>query len=492
MGIQDFLPRVLESAGRAVDLRDYAEGRFQNRKRRRRRPLRIGVDINSWVYKGAYGYGDMLADGRHLTNYGRAALLGEQENEVSVSNEEEIQEYITRCTGYVMKRLGRLAEMSKGELIVVLDGKTPPIKTKEVERRREIRLKHALQRDEPVDPNETNVEAANAIRTKAFRRAGAGEHFPRIIDQVIRSLRESKVAFLVAPYEADSQLAYMSKMEYIDLIITEDSDLVAYGAKAILYKSIDPPTGILLQYESIGSTTGTLNLSDFSPTMMAVLFAAVGCDYCEKLKGIGLITASKIVRKAFMESKGSVLSSFFAQLYENSYEKDMTDEFRRDYEVQFLSAIYMYQHAIVYDPLVGRCLVQEGEDGLYGEDALRLYKPYNELCNDPDRILQIIGDIQDPTPATAAAEAFGRGEVLQTEVDQGNSEMGESNAEGENENDHEASESSILYTQQEASFENTSELVNSEESPNLLRSSTPEKSGASQGDKTSQSNGSMN
>lgn len=436
MGIPDFLPRVLDSAGRPLDLRDFAQGRIliqgHKNKRRRRRPLRIGIDITSWVYKAAHGFGDMLGDGRHLTNYGRAALVDEQEREMSTtkSNDENVQKYITTCNDYVMKRLGTLKDKSKADLIVVLDGKTPPTKAKEVERRRKVREENVRQRDEPVDPNQTDVEAANEMRTKAFRRAGAGKHFSRIIDELIRSLRESQVPFLVAPYEADSQLAYMSKKEYIDLVITEDSDLVAYGAKAILYKSVNEigngfPRGILFQYESIGSVTGTLNLSDFSPIMMAVLFVAVGCDYCEKLKGIGLITACRVVRKAFLESSSkSVLPEVFSQLYTYCFEKTMSDQYKRQYEERFLAALYMYLHPIVYDPVLGRCIVQgekgggRGDDGLWGEAALLKHGPYAALCKNPNRKSQIIGELGDPKDATAAAEAFGRGLVSKSESDQ--------------------------------------------------------------------------
>lgn len=45
-----------------------------------------------------------------------------------------------------------------------------------------------------------------------------------------------RIEFLVAPYEADSQLAYLNKIGYIDFIITEDSDLIVFGAKNVFYK----------------------------------------------------------------------------------------------------------------------------------------------------------------------------------------------------------------------------------------------------------------
>ncbi len=40
----------------------------------------------------------------------------------------------------------------------------------------------------------------------------------------------------MAPYEADAQLAYLSKIGHIHAVITEDSDLLAFGATCIFYK----------------------------------------------------------------------------------------------------------------------------------------------------------------------------------------------------------------------------------------------------------------
>lgn len=37
----------------------------------------------------------------------------------------------------------------------------------------------------------------------------------------------------VAPYEADAQLAYLAQQDFVDLVITEDSDLILYGCKKV-------------------------------------------------------------------------------------------------------------------------------------------------------------------------------------------------------------------------------------------------------------------
>ena len=41
--------------------------------------------------------------------------------------------------------------------------------------------------------------------------------------------RSAGVECIVAPYEADSQLAYLCKEEIVDFVITEDSDLLVFG-----------------------------------------------------------------------------------------------------------------------------------------------------------------------------------------------------------------------------------------------------------------------
>ena len=45
--------------------------------------------------------------------------------------------------------------------------------------------------------------------------------------------RSAGVECIVAPYEADAQLAYLSKEGIVDLVITEDSDLLVFGCAKV-------------------------------------------------------------------------------------------------------------------------------------------------------------------------------------------------------------------------------------------------------------------
>lgn len=54
-------------------------------------------------------------------------------------------------------------------------------------------------------------------------------------DPLWQAARSQGVDCLVAPYEADAQLAYLNKAGIVQAIITEDSDLLAFGCKKVLY-----------------------------------------------------------------------------------------------------------------------------------------------------------------------------------------------------------------------------------------------------------------
>ena len=42
---------------------------------------------------------------------------------------------------------------------------------------------------------------------------------------------------IVAPYEAYAQMAYLARHNIVDAVLTEDSDLIVFGCKHIIYKA---------------------------------------------------------------------------------------------------------------------------------------------------------------------------------------------------------------------------------------------------------------
>ena len=60
-------------------------------------------------------------------------------------------------------------------------------------------------------------------------------HF-RVRRVCVQALKQAGIPYVVAPYEADAQMAYMARSGIVDLVITEDSDLLAYGCPEVVFK----------------------------------------------------------------------------------------------------------------------------------------------------------------------------------------------------------------------------------------------------------------
>lgn len=108
--------------------------------------------------------------------------------------------------------------------------------------------------------------AENLARAKALEKQGqvtqARDLYTKCIDvspemaaQVIKALRHEKVAYVVAPYEADAQLAFLEKEGFVDGIITEDSDLLVFGCKNVIFKLDSDGNCVNIKRERFGAVT---------------------------------------------------------------------------------------------------------------------------------------------------------------------------------------------------------------------------------------------
>lgn len=59
---------------------------------------------------------------------------------------------------------------------------------------------------------------------------------PQMAFQLIAQLRAMGVEYVVAPYEADAQMAWLSRSNKVAAVITEDSDMLLFGCSRVLYK----------------------------------------------------------------------------------------------------------------------------------------------------------------------------------------------------------------------------------------------------------------
>lgn len=322
MGIQGLLP-LLKPIQKPVSIAEDFAGQV------------IGVDAYCWLHKGAYGCAMELVEGKKSFIY----------------------------VNYVLKRVNMLLHFNV-KPILVFDGSYLPSKAGQEAQRRKTRQE-------------------NKAKGLAFLRAGnrqqALECFQKCVDitpemalEVIKECRKKGVDCIVAPYEADAQLAYLMKAGIAQAIISEDSDLLVYGCQKVIFKMDAYGHGVAVDLADLSKLT-KLKLHEFTQEKFRHMCILSGCDYLPSIKGIGLQTAIKLLRKSSSVHKLIRSLRIEAKMY-------VPD----DYEKSFKQADETFLYQLVFDPV-----------------SMKLV-PLNELPED----LQP-GDLEFAGPSMTREEAIG-------------------------------------------------------------------------------------
>ena len=114
--------------------------------------------------------------------------------------------------------------------------------------------------------------------------------------QLIAELQRHNVKYVVAPYEADAQLAYLERKGIIQGILSEDSDLLVFGCKRLLTKldQYGECIEICRDHFTACKSVSLVGWTDTDFRRMAILS---GCDYVNNINGLGLKTAYSLLRK---------------------------------------------------------------------------------------------------------------------------------------------------------------------------------------------------
>ncbi|PRQ15932.1 putative exodeoxyribonuclease I [Rosa chinensis] len=295
MGIKDLL-RFIKPYIQIIHIKKYAG-------------KRVGIDAYSWLHKGAYSCSMELCMN---------------------SNSERRLKYID----YFMHRIHML-QHHEITPVVVFDGGNVPCKAATGDERHRRRKKFHDLAMEKVE--EGNVRAA----TELFQRAVSVT--PSMAHELIKILRSENIEFVVAPYEADAQLAYLASLEAekggIAAVITEDSDLVAYGCQAIIFKMDQFGNGDELLLDNVfNQVDRTPSFQNFDLELFTGMCVLAGCDFLPSVPGIGIGKAYALVSK--YQNLDRALSVLKLQ---------KGNQMPEDYPRSFREAAAVFQHAQVYD-----------------------------------------------------------------------------------------------------------------------------------------------
>lgn len=286
MGILGLL-KALEGAQRDCHVREYAG-------------LRAAVDAHGWLHAGLATCALELATGT------------------------ESQAHISFC----VRRVAMLRRWGV-DPVLVFDGEPLPAKRATNDERRRRR-------------SEQRQEGERLMRLGDL--AGARSCFmqglavgPEMVDALVRELEAEGTKFIVAPYEADAQMAFLSKRGLVDVCISEDSDLLAHGCKRVLFKLRSDGYGKEIQLQN------ALESRSFEEFQTACIL--MGCDYLSRLRGAGPKTAFRLVDRCGVDANSLVREAQAAGL-------SVPPSYARHFEEARLA----FRRQLVLDPTTGQQL----------------------------------------------------------------------------------------------------------------------------------------
>ncbi|XP_068920577.1 exonuclease 1 [Petaurus breviceps papuanus] len=291
MGIQGLL-QFIKDASEPIHIKKY-KGQV------------VAVDTYCWLHKGAFACAEKLAKG------------------------EPTDQYVVFCMKFVNMLLFHGIKP-----ILVFDGCTLPSK-KEVEKARRERRQTNLLKGKQLLREGKITEAR-----ECFARSVNITH--NMAHQVIKAARSQGVDCIVAPYEADAQLAYLNKAGIVHAIITEDSDLLAFGCKKVILKMDKLGNGLEIDQARLGMCR---QLGDvFTEEKFRYMCILSGCDYLSSLHGIGLAKACKLLKIANNPDITKVIKKIGHYL-------KMNITVPEDYIKGFIRANNTFLYQLVFDPI---------------------------------------------------------------------------------------------------------------------------------------------
>lgn len=273
--------------------------------------MSAAVDGKSWLYKAAYCCPRDIA-----------------------LNEEPTPSFYA----YLKKCIKMIYQQGIEKIVLVFDGCESVGKRNENCRRHEQRLYFL----EEAKKSERSGDGQTAY--KYYKRAVYISM--NVVQKVLVKLAEWNVPFMIAPYEADAQLAYFGKYGFADVVITEDSDLLVYGCPKVFYK-MDVNTGVgdFICFADLPCNQ-QLSFKNWDETQFMLFCCLMGCDYHPRVPKLGV--------------KG--IHAFIARLGSSAPKIDLDTALRRIFAAQGVldvneavfslkQALLTFKYHIVYNPL---------------------------------------------------------------------------------------------------------------------------------------------
>ncbi len=191
-----------------------------------------------------------------------------------------------KCTNYCLRRIDALIEAGVIPY-VVFDGGPLPNKKEEEDSR------HASRAESLQKARHLWQQGSKVAAMEFYQRAV--DITPEIANGLAQELKARNIKFVIAPYEADAQCAYLAINGFVDAVLTEDSDLICYGCSDVLLK-FDGSVADRVQFGDLAHCR-ELSFVGWDLYMFQQMCVLAGCDFVKALPGIGVKKAHAHMRR---------------------------------------------------------------------------------------------------------------------------------------------------------------------------------------------------
>ncbi|KAL6517850.1 Elongation of fatty acids protein 2 [Orobanche minor] len=171
--------------------------------------------------------------------------------------------------------------------VYVFDGKPPDLKKQELAKRFSKRADATEDLNDALETgNKEDIEKFSKRTVKVTKQHN---------EDCKRLLRLMGVPVIEAPSEAEAQCAVLCKTGKVYGVASEDMDSLTFGAPKFLRHLMDPSSKKIpvMEFE-VAKVLEELNLTMDQFIDLCILS---GCDYCDSIRGIGGLTALKLIRQ---------------------------------------------------------------------------------------------------------------------------------------------------------------------------------------------------
>lgn len=161
---------------------------------------------------------------------------------------------------------------------------------------------------------------------------------PEMAKSLINELKVQRIKYVVAPYEADSQMVFLEKLGLVDGIISEDSDLLVFGSQVLITKLKETGSCIEIRRDNLKNCKGS-HISSFNDEQLLLMATISGCDYTKGIPGIGIQKAIQLIKT--YKTIDRILMSI--RVEGKSIPIDFENEFKR--------AKIAFRHQVVFNPI---------------------------------------------------------------------------------------------------------------------------------------------